>query len=80
MICLVQGAELMSKFGVNVPPGKPAFSLEDVKLATEAMADQDGQVPAPQLPLAVSKEPGTMLRMSFRHRPFTDRSAVLRHR
>mmetsp|Transcript_11999 Transcript_11999/g.36033 ORF Transcript_11999/g.36033 Transcript_11999/m.36033 type:complete len:420 (+) Transcript_11999:170-1429(+) len=39
-----QGAELMSKFGVNVPPGKPAFSMEDVKLASEAMADPDGEV------------------------------------
>lgn len=34
----------MSKFGVNVPPGKPAFSMEDVKLASEAMADPDGEV------------------------------------
>eukprot|EP00879_Flechtneria_rotunda_P006116 GHRR01006429.1.p1 GENE.GHRR01006429.1~~GHRR01006429.1.p1 ORF type:complete len:406 (+),score=139.46 GHRR01006429.1:181-1398(+) len=39
-----QGAELMSKFGINVPPGKPAFSLDDVKKAAEAMKDENNQV------------------------------------
>lgn len=39
-----QGAELMSKFGINVPPGTPAFSLDDVAKAAEAMKDENGEV------------------------------------
>lgn len=34
----------MSKFGINVPPGKPAFSLEDVKKAAEEMKDENNEV------------------------------------
>lgn len=43
-LSITQGAELMASFGVNVPPGKPAFNLEDVKLAMDAMADENGEV------------------------------------
>lgn len=39
-----QGAELMSKFGINVPPGKSAHSLDDVKTAAEAMKDENNEV------------------------------------
>lgn len=39
-----QGAELMSKFGINVPPGKSAHSLDDVKKAAEAMKDENNEV------------------------------------
>lgn len=45
---ITQGAELMASFGVNVPPGKPAFNLEDVKSAIDAMADENGEVLASQ--------------------------------
>lgn len=34
----------MSKFGINVPPGKAAQSLEDVKKAAEAMKDENNEV------------------------------------
>ena len=39
-----QGAELMSKYGVNVPPGIPVFKLDEVKAAAEEMASPDGEV------------------------------------
>jgi succinyl-CoA synthetase beta subunit len=39
-----QGAELMSKFGVNVPPGKPVFSIDEVAPVCESLADAEGQV------------------------------------
>lgn len=39
-----QGAELMSKFGVNVPPGRPIFKLDEVGPACDELADSDGQV------------------------------------
>lgn len=41
---LTQGAEQMSKFGVNVPPGVPVFSLDEVDAAAEKMRSPDGQV------------------------------------
>jgi len=41
--CL-QGAEIMSKFGVNVPPGKPVFTLDEVATACDELADSDGEV------------------------------------
>lgn len=40
----MQGAELMSKYGVNVPPGIPVFKLDEVKAAAEEMASPDGEV------------------------------------
>ena len=39
-----QSAQLMSKYGVHVPEGLPAFSLQDVKDATEKLADEKGEV------------------------------------
>eukprot|EP00878_Enallax_costatus_P009303 GHUV01009723.1.p1 GENE.GHUV01009723.1~~GHUV01009723.1.p1 ORF type:complete len:354 (+),score=99.44 GHUV01009723.1:206-1267(+) len=39
-----QGAELMSKSGINVPPGIPAFSLDDVKSAAGKMKDENDEV------------------------------------
>lgn len=39
-----QGAQLMAKFGVNVPEGIPAFSVADVKAASDKMADEKGEV------------------------------------
>lgn len=39
-----QGAELMSQYGVNVPPGVPVFKLEEVLPAAKRMADEEGQV------------------------------------
>lgn len=34
----------MSKFGINVPPGVPAFSQDDVKRAAEKMKDENNEV------------------------------------
>lgn len=34
----------MSKFGINVPPGKPAHSLDDVAKAVDAMKDENNEV------------------------------------
>jgi hypothetical protein len=34
----------MAKFGVNVPPGIPVFSLDEVPAAAEKMASPDGEV------------------------------------
>ncbi|PNW70053.1 hypothetical protein CHLRE_17g703700v5 [Chlamydomonas reinhardtii] len=39
-----QGAQIMSKFGVNVPPGIPATTLDEVKKAVDQMADEKGEV------------------------------------
>ncbi len=43
----IQGAELMSKYGVNVPPGVPVFKLDEVLPAAQKMADDEGQVGVP---------------------------------
>jgi succinyl-CoA synthetase beta subunit len=34
----------MGKFGINVPPGVPAFSVDEVTKAAKAMADESGEV------------------------------------
>ena len=34
----------MSSHGVNVPPGIPAFTLDEVQTAAEQMASADGEV------------------------------------
>jgi hypothetical protein len=39
-----QGAQIMSKFGINVPPGMPVFKLDDVSKAAEAMKDENNEV------------------------------------
>ncbi len=43
---MLQGAELMSRYGVNVPPGVPVFKLEEVLPAAQKMADEQNQVGA----------------------------------
>ena len=40
----LQGAELMSSYGVNVPPGIPVFKLDEVLPAAQKMADEEGKV------------------------------------
>ena len=42
--CIVQGAEHMQKFGVNVPPGIPVFALGEVVKAAKEMTSPDGEV------------------------------------
>ena len=39
-----QGAQLMSKFGINVPDGAPAFTVDDVQKAADSMKDAKGEV------------------------------------
>lgn len=39
-----QGAALMSQYGINVPPGIPVFSLDQVEPAVEKMKDREGLV------------------------------------
>jgi succinyl-CoA synthetase beta subunit len=39
-----QGAQLMAKFGINVPDGAPAFTVDDVKKAADSMKDAKGEV------------------------------------
>ena len=39
-----QSSEIMAKYGVNVPPGIPVFSLDEVLPAAKKMADDSGQV------------------------------------
>lgn len=39
-----QGAELMSQFGINVPPGQAAQSMDEVKRAADAMKDENNEV------------------------------------
>lgn len=34
----------MAKFGINVPEGSPAFSVEEVGTAAKALADEKGEV------------------------------------
>jgi hypothetical protein len=41
-----QGAQLMAKFGINVPDGVPASTVDEVKRAAEAMKDDKGEVRA----------------------------------
>lgn len=43
MACL-QGAQLMSKFGINVPDGVPVFQLDQVLPAAKRMADDKNEV------------------------------------
>lgn len=40
----LQGAELMSNFGINVAPGIAIKSMEEVEGAVNQMKDKDGQV------------------------------------
>ena len=40
----MQGAQLMSKFGINVPEGAAANSIADVVKAADKMKDSKGEV------------------------------------
>ena len=44
VMSLAQGSEQMAKFGVNVPPGIPVFSLDEVAGAAKKMESPDGEV------------------------------------
>ena len=44
MLLVSQGAQVMSSHGVNVPPGIPAFTLDEVQTAADQMASPDGEV------------------------------------
>jgi len=39
-----QGAQLMAKFGINVPDGVAVFKLEEVSKAAKSMADENNEV------------------------------------
>lgn len=39
-----QGAQIMSQYGVNVPPGIPVFKVDQVAEAAKKMADEAGEV------------------------------------
>lgn len=39
-----QGAQLMSEYGINVPPGIPVKSVDEIAAAANKMADEAGQV------------------------------------
>jgi succinyl-CoA synthetase beta subunit len=41
---MCQGAELMAKYGVNVPPGIPIFKVDEAKAAAEKMRSPDDEV------------------------------------
>jgi succinyl-CoA synthetase beta subunit len=43
---LVQGAQIMSQYGINVPPGIPVFKLDELAPAAQKMADEAGEVRA----------------------------------
>ena len=51
MYCLgLQGAELMGKYGINVPRGAAAGSVQEVKDALKNMFPSEKEVMTPQLP------------------------------
>ena len=52
--CILQGSEQMSKFGVNVPPGIPVFSLDEIDNAASKMKSPDGQVSPTALLISLS--------------------------
>lgn len=39
-----QGAQIMAKYGINVPEGIPAFTVDDVKNAAAKLKDEKGEV------------------------------------
>lgn len=39
-----QGAQIMSQYGINVPPGIPVFKVDEVPAAAEKMKDESGDV------------------------------------
>lgn len=54
-----QGSQLMSQYGVNVPPGIPVFSLEEVPEAAKKMANAEGEVVVKSQILAGGRGLGT---------------------
>lgn len=42
--CMLQGAQLMKKYGINVPDGIAVSSVEEVEKAAKQMADENGEV------------------------------------
>lgn len=54
-----QGADLMRKYGINVPPGVAVKSLDDVARAAEKLADEKGEVVVKSQILAGGRGLGT---------------------
>ena len=44
VVLLLQGAQLMSQYGINVPPGIAVKSVDEVASAAKKMASPDGEV------------------------------------
>ncbi len=43
-VARMQGAQIMSQYGINVPPGIPVFKVDEVPAAAEKMKDENGEV------------------------------------
>lgn len=54
-----QGAQLMSKYGVRVPPGVPVFALDQVDAAVKQMVNESGEVVVKSQILAGGRGLGT---------------------
>ena len=52
----------MAKMGVNVPEGRPAFTVEEVAKAAEELADSKGEVCALEHTLAFAVKRAYMLK------------------
>lgn len=50
--CPLQGAQLMSKFGINVPDGIAAKTVDEVEAAAKKMQDEKGEVHRSTPPLS----------------------------
>jgi len=59
IIITLQGAQLMSQYGINVPPGIPVHSLDEVGPAADKMADEEGDVVVKSQILAGGRGLGT---------------------
>ena len=62
LLLLPQGAQIMSQYGVNVPPGIPVFKLDEVAPAAKKMADDAGEVGAGTGGRRSAPPPGGLLR------------------
>lgn len=47
LLACLQGAQIMSQYGINVPPGIPVFKVDEVPAAAEKMKDENGDVSLP---------------------------------
>lgn len=54
-----QGAQLMAKYGVNVPRGVPVFALDQVDAAVKQMTNESGEVVVKSQILAGGRGLGT---------------------